>query len=223
MSFSNVGTVGSSTATSFSITPTSTSNWYLLSVLAGFPASSSTSWATSLSATNITWSTLVAHQAFTASIGQQTIFIGQATSTSAANTAITFNTGTPGVRTAWQQFSNTSGFAAVTLDASGTVDLASSGHHAAVTPTRAGDLYWDHIWDTVTGANGSTSGFTYQNDTSGNPTAYNLNCANSTQTPNIGNTDGTSGMGVMLYENIPSAPNVPIVSPSAAAHRAASW
>jgi hypothetical protein len=227
VSFSNVGTIGSSTANSFSITPTSTNNWYLLGVLAGFPTSNVTSWAQSLAATNITWTPLVTHQQFANNAGQETLFLGKATAASAATTTVSFNTGTPTCRTAWQQFSNTAGFNAVTLDNQGTADTLSGGTLPSVTPLHgAGDLYWCFVWDNGTGVTtGASSGYTNQVDANGNIMAYNLNCTSSTQSPAFGDsaTDGVSGIGVMLYEAIAGASTVPIVSPSAAAMRAASW
>lgn len=217
MTFSAAGTIGATTAnTNWPITPHAVGNFILLGVLAGFTVGSTASWATALSATNITWSVLVGHTAFSASAGEETLFIGKVTSTSSANTSITFNTGTPVVRTAWQEFSNTAGNSAVTTDVTGTVDGASGSNFPSVTPTRAGDLYWSFCWDTNTFAAGSTSGYTYQADANGNGMAYNLSCANANQTPNTGTADGLSGIAVMLYEAAAGvAARVPVLTPQA--------
>ncbi len=216
MSFSAVGTVIKPTvaSTTFTLVPGGVGDFIVIGVLAGFPSSSTTAWATALSSAggDVTWSVLVAHTAFSVQAGVETVFIGTVVTASSHTVTLTFNTGTPAVRVAGQEFSNTAGTSAVTLDASGTVDTASSGHYAPVTPTRANDLYWGYCWDSGTVANGSTSGYTYQADASGNGMTYNLSCANSTQTPNTGNTDGLSGLGVMLYEASTSPAPVPYVS-----------
>lgn len=132
----------------------------------------------------------------------QTVFIGQATSTSTATVTVAFNTGSPTTRLAGLEFSNTSGFSAVTLDTSATIDVASSGSFPSATPGHgSGELYWSYMWDDITGLAGSTSGFTYYVDPNGNPMCYNTSCGSGTQHPNIGNTDGTSGIAVLLYES----------------------
>lgn len=205
MSFSAVGTVIKPTvaSTTFTLVPAGVGDFIVIGVLVGFPSSSTTSWATALTSAggNVTWSVLVGHTAFSTQAGEQTLFIGKVVTAASHVVTISFNTGTPAVRVAGQEFSNTAGFAAVTLDASGTVDTASSGHYATVTPTKgAGELYWGYCWDSVTAVAGGSSGYVYQNDASGNGTAYNLSCANATQTPLTGNSDGLSGLGVLLYE-----------------------
>ncbi len=206
MTFTAVGSLHSSTASSFSLTPSAVGDFIIVGVLAGFPTGSSASYATALSSSNVTWSVLVAHTAFTASTGAETIFLGKVTSTSAATVTITFNSGSPQTRTAWQEFSNTLGNSAVTLDVSGTVDVASSAHFPSITPGHgSGELYWSYLWDNGTGTAGSTTGYTYQFDANGNPMAYNANCGSGAQAPNIGDTsDGVSGIAVLLYEAVTS-------------------
>lgn len=198
-------TIGSSTANSFSLAPHAAGDFILLGVLAGFTAGSTASYATSISNSgNITWTVLVAHTAFSSNTGVETLFIGKVNSTGAATQTIGFNTGSPVCRTAWQEFSNTLGYSAVTLDASGTTDTLSGGSFPSVTVSHgAGELYWGYLWDNGTGSAGSTSGFTYQFDANGNPMAYNASCGTGAQHPNIGDTsDGTSGIAVLLYEAV---------------------
>jgi len=206
VTFTAVGSLHSSTASSFSLTPSAVGDFILVGVLAGFPTGSSASWATALSSSNVTWSVLVAHTAFTASTGAETVFLGKVTSTSTATVTISFNSGTPQTRTAWQEFSNTLGNTAVTLDASGTVDVGSAGHFPSITPGHgSGELYWGYLWDNGTGTAGSTTGYTYQFDANGNPMAYNASCGTGAQAPNIGDTsDGVSGIAVLLYEAVTS-------------------
>jgi hypothetical protein len=203
LTFSPVGTIGSATAKTFTLTPGTTGDFILLWVTSETAAD----YATVAASSNVTWSVLVAHHAFTNNAGiVQTVFIGQVTSTSGATVTITTAAGSPTLRIAWQEFSNTLGYAAVTLDASGTVDLASGGTMPPVTPARANDLYCGYVYDNGSGSAGSTSGFTYQLDPNTNQLAYKASCANSTQTPNIGDANGTSGIAVMLYEAVTSVP-----------------
>jgi len=199
MTIAAVGTGKFADTNGFTLTPGGTGHFILLSVI----TTSTTSWATGISNSgNVTWTVLVSHQVLGSNAVTETVFLGQVNSTSAQAQTISFNTGSPGIRAGWQEFSTTAGFSSVILDASGTVDLTSGGHFPAVTPTRSGDTYWSFIWDTVTGAAGSTSGYTYAVDgVHGNLQCYSTSCANATQTPNIGNSDGTSGIAVMVYES----------------------
>jgi len=191
-----------------------------------------TSWATTLTAAGgtVTWTPYTlggsAHKVFTNNAVTQATFIGQINSTGAANQTVAFNTGTPALRIGWQEFSTTAGFASITLDNFGTIDQLSSGIFPSITPAAAGRTYWSFGYDNGTGVAGSTSGYTYAVDgVNGNLQAYNTNCAGSAQQPNIGDTatDGLSAIAIVVYENVPASSGVPIVSPSAAAMRAASW
>jgi hypothetical protein len=200
MSFSAVGTVikPSTSGATFPLTPSSVGDFITLGIIC---TATTSSWATALSSSNVTWTALGSHLASAAGNNVTvSLFLGQVTTASLATVTATFNTGSPSIRAAGQEFSNTLGFSAVTLDASGTVDLAANGAMPPVTPTRSGDLYWGYVWDTGTGSNGTTSGYVYQLDANSNQTAYNLSCANATQSPNIGDTNGTTGIAVMLYE-----------------------
>lgn len=200
MTIASVSTGKFANANGFSLTPGGIGHFILLTVTC---TGTTTSWATSIANSgNVTWSVLVPHTAFPVNGVTQTVFIGQVNATSAATQTISFNTGSPSLRIGWQEFSTTAGFSSVTLDASGTVDTASSGHFAAVTPTAAGRTYWSFGYDNGTGIAGSTSGYVYAVDpVNGNLQCYNVSCANAAQTPNIGDTaDGLSGIAVMIYE-----------------------
>lgn len=200
MTIANVSTGKFANANGFSLAPAGT-GFILLTVI----CTSASQWATGITNSgNVTWSFLdpaSPHRVFSGNAVTETVFIGRVNSTAAQNQTISFNSGSPGLRIAWQEFSTTAGFSSVTLDRSGTVDVTSGGSFPPVTPTAAGRTYWSFIWDTGTGAAGSTSGYTYAVDSiNGNLQCYNTSCANATQTPAIGNTDGTSGTGVMVYE-----------------------
>jgi hypothetical protein len=201
LTFTAVSTIGSATAKTFTLTPHATGDFILLWVTSETAAD----FATAATSTNVNsgagWTVLVPHVNLPNNAVTQTLFIGQATSTSGATVTVT-TAGSPVLRIAWQEFSNTLGYAAVSLDNSGTVDLAATGTMPPVTPTRANDLYAGYVFDNGSGTAGSTSGFTYQLDPNTNQLAYRTSCANATQTPNIGDSNGTSGIGVMLYEAV---------------------
>jgi hypothetical protein len=187
----------------FTLVPSAVGDFIMLTVLVG---STNADWATALSSTggNVTWASVGTPAHIASGVGNTTttaMFIGKVVTAASHTVTITVNAGSPTLHVGFMEFSNTLGFSAVTVDASGTVDVLSSGHFPAVTPTRSGDLYWSYIFDNGTGLAGSTSGYTYALDPNANPLCFNVNCANSTQTPNIGDTNGTTGIAVMLYES----------------------
>jgi hypothetical protein len=201
MTIANAGTGKFASANGFSLTPGGAGNFILLSVI----CTSTSQWATSITNSgNVTWSVLdpvSPHRVFSGNAVTETVFIGKVNSTAAQSQTISFNSGSPAVRVAWQEFSTTAGFALIALDASGTTDTAAGGSFPPVTPARSGDTYWSFIWDNGTGAAGSTAGYTYAVDSiNGNLQCYNTSCANAAQTPNIGDANGTAGTGVMVYE-----------------------
>jgi hypothetical protein len=203
LTFGAVGTMGQSTAKTFTLTPHAVGDFILLWVISETPAD----FASAVSSSNINsgagWSVLVAHHTFTNNTVAQTVFIGQVTSTSGATVTVT-TAGSPVIRVAWQEFSTTAGYASVTLDNSGVTDTATGGTMPPVTPTKLHDLYCGYVYDNGSALAGSTSGYTYTVDAEFNTFAYNTSCANATQTPNIGDGNGTSGIGVMLYEAVTS-------------------
>ena len=198
MTISNVSIGKYAFSNGFSLTPGGTGDFILLNVT----CTSTSNWATGISNSgNITWSVLVSHVVFTNNAVTETVFIGKVNSTANQTQTIAFNTGSPSLRISWQEFSTTAGFAFITLDASGTIDSTTSGTFPPVTPTRATDTYWSFVLDSGIGQAGSTSGYTYSVDSiQGNLQCYNLSCANATQTPNIGDSNNTAGIGVMVFE-----------------------
>ncbi|HEY2090125.1 MAG TPA: hypothetical protein VGH54_29405 [Mycobacterium sp.] len=205
MTFAGVGTSTANFATSktFTLTPHGTGNVLLLFVW----SETSADFATSVSGGNVTWdsSPLVAHTAFTANSGVETVFKGQVTGTAGATVTITTNAGSPTLRIAWQEFSTTSGYASVTLDTSATIDVASGATCPTVNPSHGGgEAYCAFLFDNGTATSGSTSGYTYNIDpANGNPLVYNAACTSASQHPNLGDTgDGCSGIAVLLYEAV---------------------
>jgi hypothetical protein len=208
--FTATGTFGQATANGFTLTPGSVA--YGEFILLWVTSETTADFATALSGSNMKWSVLVPHHAFTNPVGApvvQTVFIGQPLSTSGVAQTITFSAGSPVIRVAWQEFNSPAGFKNIFLDAVGFVDTASNGTMPVVTPTHASDMYAGYVFDAGTGTAGSTTGYVYQVDTNDNQLAYNLNCTAATQTPNIGDTGGTSGIGVMLSV----APVTPVPPP----------
>jgi hypothetical protein len=199
MTIANVGTGKWAYSNGFSLTPVGTGHFILLSVT----TTSVSRWATALSNSgNVTWTVFAGPATFSNNAVSETVFLGKVNSTATQSQTITFNSGTPTARIAYQEFSTTAGFAFISLDASGTIDVTSSGSLPPVTPTATGRTYWSFGWDTGNASAGSTSGYTYAIDPiNGNLQAYNTSCANATQTPNIGDTgNGISGIGVMIFE-----------------------
>jgi hypothetical protein len=204
LTFTAVGSALNPTVSTktFTLVPHATGDFILVGVIA---TATTADWATAMASSNVTWSALGTHFVSTAGANTVTValFIGQVTSASSATVTITTNLGSPVLRVAGQEFSNTGGFAAVTLDVSGTNDTASGGSFPSITPAHgAGELFWGYLYDDGTGTAGSTSGYTYFIDSNGNPMAYNASCANAVQHPNIGDTNGTTGIAVLLYEAV---------------------
>jgi hypothetical protein len=201
--FTEVGPPISPTVSSktFTLVPTAVGDFILLGVVC---TGTTADWATALSSAggNVTWSAPVPHFASGSSGNNVTeaVFIGHVIIASSHLVTITTNAGSPTIRAGGQEFFSSAGFSAVTLDASGTIDVASAGKFAAVTPDHgAGDLYWSFIYNNGIGVAGTTSGYRYHLDSNGNLQTYNLLCASTLQQPGIGDTNGTSGIAVMLY------------------------
>jgi hypothetical protein len=205
MSFTNVTPIIDPVVTSkqFTLTPAAVGDFILMGITC---PSNNADYATALSSSNVTWAPIGSPSHILSSAGNTAtcaIFLGKVTSTSSAVVTVTTNAGTTiTLRALGSEFSNTLGFSALTLDNTGTVDVVTGAKMAPVTPTRSGDLYWGCCYDNGTATAGTTSGFTYKIDANGNPIAYNTNCANATQSPNLGDagSDGTTGISVMLYE-----------------------
>jgi hypothetical protein len=188
------------TSKQFTLAPTAVGDFILAAILC---PTTNADWATALSSAggNVLWSSIgsPAHLASSVNTATAALFIGQVITAASHTVTITTNTGSPTLRMLGSEFNCANGFSAVTVDASGTEDVSSSGHFPAVTPTRTGDLYWSACYDFGSGSTGTTAGYTYEVDANGNVLCFNISCPNSTQTPNIGNTDGITGIGIMLY------------------------
>ena len=184
---------------SFSINPTSTGNFFLVEVI----CLSGTVTATSMSGGNCTW--VQAAAPFTGSTNAltATIFIGTATSTGSSSATVSFSGSTPTVRISAQQFSSTHG--AWTVDKTGHIDSAGTNTWASLTPVQTGELYFGYAYDSSTSTNGSTTGYTYFQDSNGNGTAYNPACTGAAQAPTWGDSGQEFGVMLLLKENGPAA------------------
>jgi hypothetical protein len=201
MTIAAVGTIFSATAKTFTLTPAHVGDFILLGVVSETTAD----YATSVSSSNVTWSVLVSHT--TLSTYAVTHFIGEVTSASSATVTITTAAGSPTLRIAGQEFSTTAGYSALTLDTSGTVSSTTNNLPSLTPGHGAGELYWYYGFASGTATNGSTSGYTYQQDANGNPMVYDASCTSSAQAPTMsGTAAGEYGIAVLIYEAATSTP-----------------
>lgn len=214
MTFAAVGTIISVQATTFSLTPGGIGDFILFS--AGNNTSSAVI-ATGMSSSNVTWVSLGGSA--TGATADWTgltfqAFLGTVTSTSTQTVTTTWSGTTPGaINSAGQEFSSTAGAASVTLDVQATLDN-SSGTNAnwpSLSPDHgAGELYYGFCLDISSATNGSTSGYTYQQDGHGNGLAYDLSSPNTATFPVWG--DNGQGFGIVLlaYEASATNPGPPL-------------
>lgn len=192
MAWSAVGTVGTintntATAASFTWAPGAVGNVMYLEVR--LPSTSNT--ITSVSSTNATW-TQVAVFAGTTNANHIYLYQGVASSTSSATVSLVL-AGSPGtntIRSGRQEFHSSVGASPLVV---ATSHLDSSGTNTWPTVSGSG-LYVGWAYNSGTAVNGSTTGFTYQQDSNGNSFAYDLS-ATSTSAPVFG--DSTQAIGVM--------------------------
>lgn len=177
--------------------------------------------ATVLSSTNVTWDPvpLVPHTALSANNVVSTVFKGKVTAASLATVTVTTAAGTPVLRVAGLELSTTAGYASVQLDADGTVNAASALCPDILPAHGAGEAYFYFGFNAGSSTNGTTSGYTYGADASGNGLCFNAACGSGAQQPAFGASDTISGLAVLLYEALPVSPLT--LPHSAAAHRSA--
>ena len=192
MALSSVGTVGTlntntATAASFTWAPGAVGNAMFLEVW--LPSTSNS--ITSISSTNATW-TQVATFSGTTNANKVYLYQGVASSTSSATVSLVL-AGSPGtntIRSGRQEFHSSIGAAFLVI---ATSHLDSAGTNTW--PTVAGSgLYFGWAYNSNSGVNGSTSGFTYQLDSNGNSLAYDTS-ATSSSAPVFG--DSTQAIGIM--------------------------
>lgn len=205
MTFAHVGTTQSwDTGATHSYTPGGVGR---LVVFCYITKLATTPMPTGLSASNITWSRLTSD--FATSVAATptgaSIWIGVTTSTSPANTTITWSGAEPAH---WEaevnEFTSTVGSWA--LDTSAGID-ANGGNHAypSLTPAGAGELYVGMHYDDSGAVAGSTSGYTYHVTSHGNGALYNAACSSSTQAPTWAGTSVMGGIAALIKESSPDS------------------
>jgi hypothetical protein len=185
-----------SNSSTFSLTPANVGDLILVAVM---QQSNATVTATALSSSNVTWTLLgSAQSSHIARTGA--IFAGQVTAASAATVTVTWSGGAPAViRIAGQEFTSSAGAGAWALDGAVAVldPAANVSSWPVLTPALTGELYWGY---NITGAApvaGSTSGFTYIDDASGNSMAYNPSVSAATG-PVFGNASQRFGLMLLM-------------------------
>jgi len=206
VTFAHVGTTQSwDTGASHSYTPNGVGH---LVTLVEITKLGQTPMISGLSASNITWTRLTPDfdTSVAATATAAAIWVGKTTSTSPANTTITW-TGGGSEPAHWEaevnEFSSTVGDWA--LDVYGGID-ANGGNLAypSLTPAGAGELYVGMHYDDSGAAAGSTSGYTYHVTSHGNGALYNPACGSGTQTPTWAGTSVMGGIAALIKEQAAS-------------------
>lgn len=204
MTFAHVGTTQSwDTGAAHSYTPSGVGN---LVVFCYITKLASTPMPTGLSASNITWSRLTSDFATSvaATATGASIWIGVVTSTSPANTTITWSGSEPAH---WEaevnEFSSSVGSWA--LDTSAGIDSNSNNAYPSLTPAGSGELYIGIHYDDSGASAGSTSGYTYHVTSHGNGALYNAACTSSAQAPTWGDSTVMGGIAALIKESSPDS------------------
>lgn len=196
MTFTAAGTgAGEYGASTISLTTHTVGDLVLVVVL---NISNATVSCTGVSSSNATWTPLTSSFAGTTQAATGRAFIGKVTAASAATlTASWSGTAPSGILIAYQEFSSSNGFSAVSLDTSGHVDSSGTNNWASLTPANAAELYFGYCWCTTGYSSAGTSGYTYVADGQGDAFAYRLSCPAGTATfPAF--TDGAEAFGIMV-------------------------
>jgi hypothetical protein len=192
------------TGLTFPLTPVGTGDVVVIEVI----STTAADYATGLASSNVTWdaSPLVAHTSLSANSVVSAVFKGKVTSAVLATVTVTMNTGTPTLRVGGLELSTTAGYSAVTLDTSGIVNSATTLCPSLTPAHGSGEAYLYFGFNAGSSTSGSTSGYTYGQDASGNGLCYDAACTSSAQQPAFGASDTISGIAVLLYEAASAAP-----------------
>lgn len=201
MTFSPVGSVIGPFAgpTTFTLAPAFVGDLILIEVTNNTGTGSGI--ATALSSSNVTWSaygsgvTGVTNAGYTAQV-----FAGLVTSTSSQTVTITWTATAPTAHVGVEGYEFSSSAGAWAFDKSGDVDSAGTNTWASLTPAVAGELYFGYCLNSSTAEVGTTTGFFYKSDSSGNGSAYNVNCAATAQAPVWADSTQVFGMMVLVKE-----------------------
>lgn len=198
MTWTAVGTLNpnNDSGTSFTLVPTAVGDLMVVGV-GNF--SNDTVFATTLSSSNVTWTT-VGHSLGTAQGAMtMTLFVGKVTAASTATVTVTYSGTTPaGTEITGQQFHSTVG--SWTVDTSAGLNSAGTTTWPTLTPSGTGELYAGFAFDSgATAVAGSTSGYTYIIDGGDNGWAYNLNVS-AASAPVWGDAGQACGFMVLMAE-----------------------
>jgi hypothetical protein len=200
VTFTAVGGLIQSQATTFSLTPSTVGDFILLEIT---QFQNNSVIVTGVSSSNVTWAALGTGFAGSVNAGTASVWIGTVTSTSAATVTVAWNAATPTtIQIGGQEFS--AGGAAVSLDVQGHIDSAGTNTWASLTPAASGELYFGYALNSAVSSAGSTSGYTYKIDSNGNGLAYNLNCAAGVGTAPVWG-DSTQIFGIMVLAQAASS------------------
>ena len=155
---------------------------------------------TALASSNVTWDASPAAGPTVLGSVASTVFKGKVTAASLATVTVTMSAGTPVLRVLAVEGSSTAGYSSVTLDASGTVNATTTLCPSLSPAHGAGEFYFYGGFNAGSSVAGSTSGYTYGADASGNGMCFDGACGSGAQQPAFGASDTISGIAVLLYE-----------------------
>ena len=161
---------------------------------------SATGYASGVSGGGATW--VQAGTVFTGTVNSSesvTVWLGTVTATGSQTATLAY-TGSPVFMIAdGYEFATSLGSWA--LDGSpGYLDSSDTADMPSLTPAGAGELYVSFCGATSTPADGSTSGYTYIVDASGDPFCYNTDCTSAAQSANWGSATLNFGAAVLVEE-----------------------
>ncbi len=177
-------------ATTITASPVTAGDCWLLAV----KLSSTTISVSSISGGGATWSLLISHTDSTNSKHEE-IWLGKISTTGASNIVVTFSSSNSGVLTEMLAQEFTAGLGSGTVwTGDGTNYNNGTGTAvtcASITPSAAGEIYYAFAWNSASGATaGSTPGYVYTIDSTGNMVVYNPSCTSATQSPTLTQTSG---------------------------------
>lgn len=155
---------------SFSLTPSAVGD---LCFISANQFANGTVFASALSSSNVTWAA-AGHILGTSLAFTSALYIGTVTAASAATVTVTWSGTVPTgqIIISGHEFHSSAGSWAA--DTTATLNSAGTATWPTLTPSGTGELYYGYALNTGTAVAGSTSGFTYLNDTSGNGMAWDL-------------------------------------------------
>ena len=197
MTFAKVGSFFQATTLTPSLTTSTDGDLFML----GIVAVSATVHATAVSGGGCTgWTQMGPTYNGTEGTAQISIWAGKVATAGTATLTITLSGSTPTMRIGGREYSSTAG--AWTLDTSGGVSTASGSAFSSLTPAGGGELYvaWSYV-DSFSGA-GSTSGYTYDEDSHANWFVSNPACTSSAQAPTFPSSTDFDAFAVLIKESI---------------------